>query len=116
MKRILSILVFLPLFAACDLYDADLETHWTFDGGGCRYAGVHFVEVVLEDEEGYLYESGLVACHERSVVFDDIPHGRYRIWAWGYPSPSTDYTWEFHRKVWVDEGYNEITLDLVPAY
>lgn len=116
MKRIFALLVFLPLLAACDFPESDLETHWTFDGRGCRSAGVSFVEVVLEDRDGYIYESGIVPCHERSVVFEDLPKGRVRVWAWGYPTLSSGYSWELYRRVRLYEGFNEITLDLAPAY
>ncbi|HLV59870.1 MAG TPA: hypothetical protein VKY51_00545, partial [Fredinandcohnia sp.] len=60
--------------------------------------------------------SGVVHCRDESVVFEDHPRGRYRIWAWGYPSLSRDFTWELYRKVWVSSGYNEFTLDLARAY
>lgn len=116
MKKILSLLVFVPLLTACDFHDAELETHWTFDGMGCRAAGVSFVEVVLEDRHGDVYESGLVPCHEGSVIFTDLPEGRARIWAFGYDSPARGYTWELYTKIRVLEGYDEVTLDLAPAY
>lgn len=119
MKRIRSLWLVLPLFvflAGCDFYDADLETHWTFDGYGCRAAGVDYVEVVLEDDEGYVHESGLVPCRDGSLLFPDLPSGRARIWAWGYRSPRSGYSWELYRRVRIHEGYNELTLDLAPVY
>ena len=116
MKRLLSLVFLLPFFAACGWHDAEVELYWTFEGMGCGAAGVRYVEIVLEDEEGFRHESGVVHCRDESVVFEDLPRGRYRIWAWGYPSLSRDFTWELYRKVWVSSGYNEFTLDLSRAY
>ncbi|HLV59972.1 MAG TPA: hypothetical protein VKY51_01065, partial [Fredinandcohnia sp.] len=62
MKRLLSLVFLLPFFAACGWHDAEVELYWTFEGMGCGAAGVRYVEIVLEDEEGFLHESGVVHC------------------------------------------------------
>jgi len=120
-KRLLRTWLFLPALAltlsACHVDDeAELEAFWTFDGLGCRAAGVKYVEVILEDVHGFVYESGLVRCEEGSVFFDDLPRGLYWIEAYGYPSSRSGFTWEFGRHVRLYRGYNEVTLDLVPVY
>lgn len=119
MKRFPLVLFLLPLLAlttGCHFYEADLETHWTFEGLGCHAADVRYVEIVLEDHDGYLHETGLIPCREGSVLFTDLPEGRARIWAWGYRSTRGGYSWKLHRRIRIYEGYNEMTLDLVPAY
>lgn len=118
MKRFVRTWLLLPALAltvsACHVHDAELETHWIFDGYGCRKAGVRYVEVILEGRYGDIYESGLVRCEEGSVVFDDLPPGRFWIEAYGYPEWRSEPYWHLSRSVHVHEGYNEITLDLVP--
>lgn len=120
MKRLIRTWLLLPVLAltlsACDLHDSELETHWTFDGYGCRKAGVRYVEVILEDRDGDIYQSGLVRCEAGSVVFEDLPSRRFWVEAYGYPGWRSEPTWYLSRSVLVHEGYNEVTLDLVPAY
>lgn len=114
--KLLSMLPLLALLTGCDWYEAELETHWTFDGLGCHAAGVNYVEILLEDDDGHIHETGLVPCREGSVLFRDLPEGRVRIRAWGYHRPRSGYSWELRRRIWIHDGYNVVTLDLAPVY
>jgi len=120
-KRFLRSWLLVPALAltlsACHIDDeAELEAYWTFNGLGCRAAGVKYVEVILEDVHGFVYESGRVRCDAGSVFFDDLPRGLYWIEAYGYPSSRSGFTWELGRRIRLYKGYNEVTLDLWPLY
>lgn len=116
------VLLSLPLLLAGCLVEhhhhdvADVEAFWTFEGQGCSRAGVRYVEVLIEDIRGIVYESGLIHCRDASALFDDLRPGSHWISAYGYPNGSSPPTWELHRKVRLHGGINELTLDLAPTW
>lgn len=95
---------------------ADVEAYWSFEGYGCSSAGVRYVEVLIEDVRGIIHETGLVPCRDAPAFFDDLRPGSHWISAYAYPNGSSPPTWELHRKVRLYRGYNELTLDLTPAW